>query len=89
MTAASGQRRSAAATHTRGDVRRGGDDDEVGLDRAVGQPPGPEVAGQGGMGGADVLQGHVVAQAAQRQAQAGADQPGADDVDAGHSSAAA
>ena len=89
MTAAAGQRRSAAATHDRGDVRRGGDDDELGLDRAVGQPPGAQVAGQGRVGGADVLEGHVVTEAAQRQAEAGADQPGADDVDAGHSSAAA
>ena len=73
----------------RRDVGRGGDDDEVGLDRAVGQPPGPEVAGQRRVGGADVLEGDVVAEPAQREPEAGADQPGADDVDPGHSSAAA
>ena len=95
VTAASGQRLSAVGDADRGDVGRGGHDDEVGLDRAVGQPPGAEVAGQGRVGGADVLEGDVVTEAAQGEPEAGADQPGADDADvvsprsAGHSSAAA
>ena len=89
MTAASRPAAQGVGDADRGDVRRGRDDDEVGLDRAVGQPPGTEVAGQRRVGGADVLEGDVVAEAAQREAQAGADQPRADDVDPGHSSAAA
>jgi hypothetical protein len=75
-------------------VRRGRDDDEVGidagivLDRALGEPSRAEVSRQGRVGGADVLEGHVLADAAQRQPEARAEQPGADDVDPRHSSAA-
>ena len=73
VTAASGQRAQRGGHARRGDVRRGGDDDEVGLDRAVGQPPGAEVAGQGAWVG--LMSSRVTSspEAAQRQPQARAD----------------
>ena len=89
VTAAVGQRRSASPTQTA--VTSGGvaTTTRSGSTGAVGHPPRPEVAGQCGVGGADVLERDVVAEAAQRQAEARSDEAGPDDVDPRHRSAAA